>query len=83
LIFARKIIKLLKLIAADRLDLPDSLVKQAIDNGVKMIIDTDSHATEQMELMRFGVSVAKRGWATKNDILNTLSYNEFLDWINK
>jgi DNA polymerase (family 10) len=67
----------------DRLDLPDSLVKQAIDNGVKMIIDTDSHATEQMELMRFGVSVAKRGWATKNDILNTLSYNEFLDWINK
>ena len=67
----------------DRLDLPDSLVKQAIDNGVKMIIDTDSHATEQMELMRFGVSVAKRGWATKNDILNTLSYNEFLDWLQK
>jgi histidinol phosphatase-like PHP family hydrolase len=33
--------------------------------------------------MRFGVSVARRGWATNNDILNTLSYNEFLEWLNK
>jgi len=67
----------------DRLDLPDSLVKQAVENGVKMIINTDSHATNQMELMRFGISVARRGWASKNDILNTLSYNEFQNWLSK
>jgi DNA polymerase (family 10) len=67
----------------DRLDLPDSLVKQAVENGVKMVIDTDSHAVSQMILMRFGVSVARRGWATKNDILNTLSYNEFQNWLSK
>lgn len=67
----------------DRLDLPDSLVKQAVVNGVKMVINTDSHQSSQMFLMRYGVSVARRGWATKNDILNTLSYNEFLEWLNK
>lgn len=67
----------------DRLDLPDSLVKLAVEAGVKMIINTDSHVAEQMTLMRYGVSVARRGFATKNDILNTLSYNNFLDWLKK
>jgi len=67
----------------DRLDLSDSVVRLAVESGVKMVINTDSHATWQMELMRFGVSVARRGWATENDILNTLSYNEFLDWLKK
>jgi DNA polymerase (family 10) len=67
----------------DRLDLPDSIVKLAIENGIKMVINTDSHAADQMDLMRFGVSVARRGWATKHDILNALSYNEFLDWLKR
>lgn len=67
----------------DRLDLPDSLVKQAVENDIKMVINTDSHAASQMDLVHFGVSVARRGWATENDILNTLSYNEFLNWLTK
>jgi DNA polymerase (family 10) len=60
-----------------RLDLPDILVREAIKAGVKIIINTDSHAVEQMDLMSFGVSVAKRGWAEKKDIVNCLSYNRF------
>lgn len=64
-----------------RLDLPDSLVRQAIKYGVKLIIDTDSHAVNQMDLMEYGVSVAKRGWATKHDILNTLPFDEFTKWL--
>jgi DNA polymerase (family 10) len=67
----------------DRLDLSDSVIKLAVSAGVKMVINTDSHAVWQMTLMKYGVSMAKRGWATKNDILNTLSYNEFLDWLQK
>lgn len=66
-----------------RLDLPDSLVKQAIEAGVKLIIDTDSHDASQLLLMRYGVSVARRGWASANDILNTLPYNKFKDWLTK
>jgi DNA polymerase (family 10) len=64
-----------------RLDLPDSLVREAVKEGIKFTIDTDSHATSQMDMMRFGVAVAKRGWCTKDDILTTLSYNKFIEWL--
>lgn len=57
-----------------RLDLPDQLVREAVKNGVKMVINTDTHALEEMTLMEYGVSVARRGWAEKKDILNTLSF---------
>lgn len=65
-----------------RLDLPDVLVREAIEKGVKLIINTDSHAGDQMDLMQYGVSVARRGWAKKSDILNTLDYNEMKTWIH-
>ncbi len=64
-----------------RLDLPDQLVYEAKKTGVKMVIDTDSHDVSQMELMRYGISVARRGWAQENDILNTLTYNKLKDWL--
>lgn len=63
-----------------RLDLPDQLVKQAVQRGVKLVINSDSHATNQMDLIRYGVFVARRGWATGNDIINTMSYNKMTDW---
>ncbi|GAH32513.1 unnamed protein product, partial [marine sediment metagenome] len=50
---------------------------------IKMIINTDSHETDQMNLMQYGVSVARRGWATKRDILNTLEYNELASWFKE
>lgn len=62
----------------ERLDLPDSLVKEAVKKGLKMVISTDAHAVTQMGLIRFGVFVARRGWAEKKDIVNTLGYNEFV-----
>ncbi len=69
--------------APQRLDLPDIIVREAIKKGIKLFIDTDSHATTQMDLMEYGVSVARRGWATPNDILNALPYNELKDWFEK
>lgn len=59
----------------ERLDLPDILVHEAVKQGVKLIINTDSHEIGHMTGMRYGVSVARRGWAEKSDIVNTLSYN--------
>ncbi len=55
----------------NRLDLPDTLVHEAIKHGVKLVVDTDSHAVDHMALMRYGVAVARRGWATAADIINT------------
>ncbi len=64
-----------------RLDLPDSLIREAVNRKIKMVIDTDSHAKDQMYLQKYGVEMARRGWATKSDIVNTLSYNEFREWL--
>ena len=65
----------------ERLDLPDTLVYDAVQKGLRLIIDTDAHASEHMDLMRYGVSVARRGWATKRDIANALGYNDFTQWL--
>ncbi|HNX81594.1 MAG TPA: DNA polymerase/3'-5' exonuclease PolX [Candidatus Omnitrophota bacterium] len=55
----------------DRLDVNDELCRMAKKRGVRFSIDTDSHHVEHLQAMRFGVSVARRGWLTKDDILNT------------
>lgn len=57
-----------------RLDLPDVLVREAVKHGVKIIIDTDSHAADHLDYMKYGLSVARRGWATASDIINTKAF---------
>lgn len=64
-----------------RLDLTDNIVKKAVDVDIKLVINTDSHEVSQMNLMRYGVSVARRGWATPSDILNTWEYNKVEKWL--
>ena len=54
----------------NRLDLPDNLVKEAINNHVKIVINTDSHHHSHLDYMKFGVSQARRGWAGQSDIVN-------------
>jgi DNA polymerase (family 10) len=61
-----------------RLDLKDSNIKQAIKHGCSLVIDTDAHSTHQMKYMELGVSTARRGWAGKKDILNTLPLKRFM-----
>jgi len=56
----------------DRLDLPDIYCKRAKEAGVTMVISTDAHKPADLDLMPFGVSVARRGWLEKRDVLNTL-----------
>lgn len=55
----------------DRLDLKDTHVKRALEMGVKLAIGTDAHSVSNLDLMRFGVGVARRGWCRAEDILNT------------
>ncbi len=53
-----------------RLDLKDFYIKLTKEAGVKMVINTDSHAVNQLEFMDYGVTQARRGWAEKEDIIN-------------
>ena len=52
-----------------RLDLNDTMTKLAIDIGCGIIINTDSHAIVEMENMRFGIDVARRGWVQSKNLL--------------
>lgn len=54
-----------------RLDLNDINIRKAVKAGVKMIINTDAHEERHMDLMNLGVAQARRGWASKADIVNT------------
>ncbi len=60
-----------------RLDLPDLLVRDAIRAGVKLTLGTDSHQKEGFLNMKYGVFVARRGWAKREDIINTYSLGDF------
>jgi DNA polymerase (family 10) len=60
-----------------RLDLPDFLVKEAISNGIKITLGTDAHHIDHMDNMQYGVYVARRGWATKDNMVNTRDFGEF------
>jgi len=64
-----------------RLDLPDALVYDAIKFGCRLTIDSDAHQKEDMNMMKYGISVGRRGWAEKRDIYNTYSYNEMKKWL--
>ncbi len=55
----------------ERLDLNDENIMKAREYGLKFAIDTDSHRTQHLRLMRFGVGTARRGWLTKDDVINT------------
>lgn len=59
-----------------RMDLNDTNCRMAKEFGVKLVINTDAHIADQLEMMRFGVSVARRGWLEKQDVLNTLPYDK-------
>jgi len=66
-----------------RLDLNDVHAKMAKGKGVKVVISTDTHVLSQYEYMTYGVSIARRGWLEKRDVLNTMSCNGLLKALKK
>jgi DNA polymerase (family 10) len=67
----------------DRLDLKDEHVLWAKRYGVKFSVDTDSHATTHLDLMRYGVATAQRGWLTKDDVINAWPLGKLRAFLRK
>jgi len=67
----------------DRLDICDEYIRMCVNAGVKMSIDSDAHAQEHFALLAYGIGQARRGWAEKKDIINTLSAHELLKELKK
>ena len=61
-----------------RADLSDLNLRLAKQHGCKIVVDTDAHATEELDQMRFGITQLRRAWLTKADVLNTLPSSESL-----
>lgn len=60
----------------ERLDLNDVGCRRAKELGVLLALATDAHVIDQLDNMRYGVSVARRGWCEKKDLLNSLSWDK-------
>lgn len=65
----------------DRSDLKDAHVRMAVEAGVKLVIDTDAHAPAHFDFLNLGVAIARRGWASKRQVLNTLKPLDLLKWL--
>lgn len=59
-------------------NLKDEQIRKAVESGVKLVIDSDAHDVRHLSYLSFGLAAARRGWAKRFDILNTLPLNEFL-----
>ncbi len=59
-----------------RLDINDNYARLAKSKGVKLAISSDAHSIKQLNLLRFGVFQARRGWIEAKDVINTRSLKE-------
>ncbi|MDP2924365.1 MAG: DNA polymerase/3'-5' exonuclease PolX [Candidatus Omnitrophota bacterium] len=66
-----------------RLDLNDVSALKAKKMNVKLCLGTDSHKTEQLTAMELGISVARRGWLEKKDVINCMPIDKLLKWLRK
>ena len=57
--------------APARADLSDLHLRRAKEIGCKIVVNTDAHATEELDQMRYGITQLRRAWLTAGDVLNT------------
>jgi DNA polymerase (family 10) len=67
----------------ERLDLNDIYCKMAKDMGVMIVISTDAHSTAELNLMRFGIYQARRGWLESDNVLNSRNGKELRELLKK
>ena len=63
----------------DRLDLNEFYLKKAREKKIRISIGTDTHYAQGLQMIRFGVGIARRAWLEKRDILNCLSYEDLVN----
>ncbi len=67
----------------ERLDLNDINIRKAVEKGVKLAIDTDSHEKTHLQYIHYGIAQARRGWATPKDIINSWPLPKLLRFFQK
>lgn len=59
------------------LDLPPHWIREARRRRIPFVISTDAHSVAALDDLRWGVDMARRGWLTSEDVLNTLDADRF------
>lgn len=67
----------------DRLDLKDEYIKKCVEAGVKLSIDSDAHSSEHFSVLKYGIAQSRRGWASKNDIINAWPLEKMLGFLKE
>ena len=65
----------------NRLDLAVPYVREAMNNGIRITIDTDTHDESSLSLIKFGVAQARRAWVEKDRVINCLPWAEFEEYL--
>jgi len=65
----------------DRSDIKDDYIRKCVKAGVKMSIDSDAHSIQHFKFLEMGIAQARRGWATKNDIINAWPVDKMLGFL--
>ncbi|HEX9847859.1 MAG TPA: DNA polymerase/3'-5' exonuclease PolX [Acidimicrobiia bacterium] len=69
--------------ALDRLDATTDVARQAVNAGVDVVIDTDSHHVSDLRRMGYGVLYAQRAWVTRDRVINALNVDDFSKWFTR
>lgn len=67
----------------DRLDIDEEIARKAAALGIKIAINSDAHDINDLNLLEYGVLNARRGWLTKDDIINCWELNELQAFLSK
>jgi DNA polymerase (family 10) len=60
-----------------RLDMEPRWIREARRRGIPFVVSTDAHSVAALGNLRWGVDMARRGWLSRGDVLNTLGVDEF------
>lgn len=67
----------------ERLDLNDTNIMLASKYNVKFAINSDAHNTSHYQVLRYGIGTARRGWLTKDKVINTMQLNELMKFLKR
>lgn len=65
----------------ERLDLKDDHIRKCVEAGVKISIDSDAHSPNHFGYLEYGIAQARRGWATKEDVINAWPLPKMLKFL--
>jgi DNA polymerase (family 10) len=61
----------------NRLDMEPRWQREARKRGLRFVISTDAHSIAELQNLRYGIAMARRGWVRTHEVLNALPADEF------